>query len=441
MGRYTKSIVSTVAYMIGIKKHIIEEICSDEYEDLSKLYENKNATIIRYLCKLRTSLMLNFKKTDQEMKYNVTNIDRLPWFDSENIKLLTDWGIDIIKLNYTAAKYNVLFNKIISEQIGSCRELFPEWVNWEYIKDIFVIPRFNNEKVTKNEFATYMEFIQWYPYQSYIHWKPGDYGNILYNDGKFLKIIYEQHNDTFVGKSNYIDADEEIKERIYQFIDSSEGVEIVVDCENSNPFKLCGVLTSLDSEVVAKIKKLILFDDVHTNPGWDLVERFIKIPVQHIMVERVKEQKSLVDIKMTATVCTEHYNNKISSFILLSSDSDYWGLISSLQTAKFLVMFEYSKVSEAIRRTLSEHSIYHCSIDDFCVGKIDEFKRFVLFNILKKYLPNIFEYNGRELVSRIYEEARISADHSELDGFYKKYIQTLKFTADDEGNLGLEINK
>ena len=75
------------------------------------------------------------------------------------------------------------------------------------------------------------------------------------------------------------------------------------------------------------------------------------------------------------------------------------------------------------------------------MGRIDEFKKFVLFHLLKKYLPDIFKYNGRELVSRLYEEARINADQNEQNNFYKKYIQTLRFVADDDGNMRLESSK
>ena len=385
MATYTRDVVTTVAYLIGIRKSILQNTYADEIENLELLFSDRNATVIRYLCKLRTALMMNFKKTDTEMKYNLTNIDKLEWFDRENIAQLEKWGFQIVKPNYTSSKYAELINRLISENIANCRELFPEWLNWEYVKDLFIIPKFTQPNVMKSEFAKYMANTQWYPFQQYIHWNPKDCGGML--------------------------------------------------------FKLCGVLTSLDSAMVGKIKKLILFDDIHTNPGWELVEKFVKLPVEHILVERVKEQKSLVDIKMTACVCGEHYKNNISSFILVSSDSDFWGLISSLPDAKFMMMFEYSKIGEAIKKTLSEHQIFYCAIDDFYMGRIDEFKRFVLFHLLKKYLPDIFKYNGRELVSRLYEEARINADQNEQNNFYKKYIQTLRFVADDDGNMRLESSK
>ena len=110
------------------------------------------------------------------------------------------------------------------------------------------------------------------------------------------------------------------------------------------------------------------------------------------------DRKSLVDIMMTAGVCKSYYEDGIDSFILVSSDSDYWGLICSLPKAKFLVMYEYAKCGSAIKNALSEHGIYYCSIDDFCSGNVEEFKRAVLFDILEKYLPDIVYLNGKELV-------------------------------------------
>ena len=69
----TKELVTTIAYLIGVKKHIIEQCFDAECHDtLQKLYAHKEATTIRYLCKLRTTLFQKFKKTDTEMRYNLT---------------------------------------------------------------------------------------------------------------------------------------------------------------------------------------------------------------------------------------------------------------------------------------------------------------------------------------------------------------------------------
>ena len=115
---------------------------------------------------------------------------------------------------------------------------------------------------------------------------------------------------------------------------------MAVDCENSDPYRLCATLKGLDADVTAKIQKIMLFDDVNTVNAWKILESHTKIPVEHIMTERVKRTKSLVDIELTAMTCMEHYKNNVDSFIIVSSDSDYWGLISSLPDARFLVMIE-----------------------------------------------------------------------------------------------------
>ena len=211
---YTKHIVTTIAYLIGIRADIVAQIGEDEKELLEKLKEDQSCRIIRYLCKLRTQLMLNFKKTDIEMKSNLTNLDKLPWFDRENILQLEEWGIRILKANGSSAKYMEIINKSISENITRCKGLFPEYVNWEYIKDIFVIPRFTQEKVIKGEFAKYMANRDYYPFQQYIHWQPYDCGGMLFNDSKFFAVIYKQHGDDYISKSNYRVADEEVKEKL-----------------------------------------------------------------------------------------------------------------------------------------------------------------------------------------------------------------------------------
>ncbi len=438
----TKDLVATIAYLIGIKKHIVENCFDEECHDtLQKLYNDKNATIIRYLCKLRTTLMQKFKKTDDEMRYNLKNLNRIEWYDAENISKLEKWGINIIQPNYRSEKYILDFTRLIAENIDNCQNLFYDWVNWEYIKDLFYAPKYNKPNVLKKEFDKYMANIEYYPFQMYIHWMPKDYGSILYTDGKFISILYQMHGEYFEDKTKFKDATEDTKSSIYEFIDNSYKTAIVVDCENSDVYKLYGVLKNLNQDELAKIEKIILYDDYHTSEGWDWLNKFTKIPVEHIEVERVTDNKSLVDIKLTAGICRTFYEDKIDSYILFSSDSDYWGLISSLPSANFLVMYEYVKCGQAIKEALTQREIYHCSIDDFCSGNIDEFKKAVLFDTLERYIPDICYINGRDLVKRIYHETRINATEKEMELFYNRYIKTLRLKVDVEGNFRIEIEK
>ena len=437
-----KDLVATIAYMIGVRKHIIEQ-CYDEecHETLQKLYAHQPATIIRYLCKIRTTLLQKFKKTDDEMRFNLKNLDKLEWYDVDNIRQLEKWGINLIQVNYRSEKYMIDIARLISENIDKCSDLFYDWVNWSYIRELFCIPKYNKKGVLKQEFEKYMSNIDKYPFQMYIHWQPVDSGSILYTDGKFLGVLYHQHNDHFDDYTKYRDAHSETKNNIYDFVEHSNRAVIAVDCENSDVYKLYAVLKGLDSDNMSKIEKIYLYDDYHTTRAWNWLYNFTNIPVEHIQVQRVTDRKSLVDIMMTAGICRNYYDDGIDSFILVSSDSDYWGLISSLPMAKFLVMYEYAKCGLAIKNALSEHDIYYCSIDDFCSANVEEFKRTVLFDILEKYLPDIVYLNGRDLVQQIYEEARLTVSDNEKEVFFNKYIKTLSIKCDHDGNFKVILNR
>lgn len=329
---------------------------------------------------------------------------------------------------------------MINENIDNCSHLFEDWINWNYIRDLFYIPKYQKANIMREEFAKYMANIEKYPFQMYIYWQPSDVENIIFSDRKFLKILYEMHNDYFTDTSKYRDADDETKCSIYEFLDKSEKTAVAVDCENSNPFKLYSVLKGLNVEELSKIEKITLYDDPHTTAGWDMLSKFTNIPIEHYRIERIAEQKSLVDVCMTASVVKDFYQNGITSFIIVSSDSDFWGLIQSLPDAGFLVMYEYDKCGDAIKKALSEHGIYYCAIDDFCSAGTEEMKRSVLFAELEKHLPNIIGEKPEELTQKIYEATRVTATKKEMDNFCSKYVKSLKLKNVD-GRFAIEIQK
>ncbi|MCM1508407.1 MAG: NYN domain-containing protein [Ruminococcus flavefaciens] len=438
----TKEVVTTVAYLIGVRKSALETSFREECSDtLNTLYASKEATIIRYLSKLRTSLFLHFKKTDEQMRYDLKNLNSLEWYDQENIKQLEKWGIQIIQANYRSEKYMQDFTRLINERIDSCSGLFYDWINWEYIRDLFFIPKYNKPNVMRDEFTKYMANIEYYPFQVYIHWQPGNYGGILSSDRKFLKLLYEMHDDIFTDYTKYKDADDDTRNNIYNFIDSSEKTAIAVDCENSNPFKLYSVLKGLNQSELARIEKITLYDDPNTTAGWDWLSNFTNIPVEHIEIERVSDRKSLVDVRMTASVVTDFYRDGITSFIIVSSDSDFWGLIESLPNAHFLVMYEYEKCGTAIKYALAQHDIYYCAIDDFCTAATEDMKRAVLFAELEKHLPTLVGENPLELTQKLYEATRVTATKKEMENFCNRYVRTLKLKVSSEGKFVIEIQK
>ena len=287
----------------------------------------------------------------------------------------------------------------------------------------------------------YYAHLSEYPYQMYINWIPGDEGNILYNDKKFVTLLYQRHEDRFAQYSKVSDVSSYVKGNIYDFISGSDKVVVVVDCENSDPYKLCATLKNLNYEYTSKLVRIILFDDVHTASAWRILDSFTRIPVEHIMIERIKQSKSLVDIRLTARACQEHYQNAVDSFIIVSSDSDYWGLISSLPDARFLVMIEREKCGPDMKSALMESGIFYCYIDDFYSGNSDEIKMGALFKEMYRYLDQSIHLNVHDMFDEALRATRLTMPPDERRQFYERHIRQMRLVIDKDGNVSIELKK
>lgn len=216
---------------------------------------------------------------------------------------------------------------------------------------------------------------------------------------------------------------------------------MVVDCENSDPYKLCATLKNLDYQYTSKISQIILFDDVHTATAWEILEQYTKLPVEHILIERVKENKSLVDITLTARASKEHYQNKVDSFIIVSSDSDYWGLISVLNEAQFLVMVEREKCGPDMKRALVESGIFYCYIDDFYSANSENIMMSALFKELYRYLDHAVQLNVNEMLDEALRATRINMSTAERRQFFEKHIKGMGLMIDGDGNVSVELKR
>lgn len=434
-------IVSTVAYLIGIPKRIFENVHeSPKLSRFNQLDYDKNARIIRNLCMIRTAIERNFKAINDQMTHEHRSLYYLSELPAEAMTQLNRDGINFIKKNNTRLAYHIVeINRLVSDRINNCRSLFPDWTKWEYIRDLFIMPNGLTEAGTKEAADLYYANKQYYPYQVYINWQPYDAGNILFNDHKFMTVLYEQHNDYFLEHNKTRDAGEAIKNAIYDFIDESRKAIIFVDCENSDPYKLYAALRNLNPDELVKISRIILFDDRHTTAAWQALEQYTDIPVEHILIDRLLENKSLVDGMLTARACEEHYRNGVDSMILCSSDSDYYALISSLRSARFLLMIEPDKCSPKMKETLRDHSIYCCSLDDFYTGDGETLKfRTMLGEFSRMLEPLCFNIN--DMLDRALRSSRATMSTVERSQFMEKYLRRLSLVIDPCGNVAFDLN-
>ncbi|WP_051604904.1 NYN domain-containing protein [Lachnobacterium bovis] len=438
-----REIISKIAYLIGVKKMFFEYANqSPQLEIYDELDQNKNARIIRNLCILRTTIERNFKFIKDAMRYEFKTLNTINnKYISEAISKLREDDIDIVKYNkQKLAQYIIDINQLISSHIFYCKNLFPDWIVWDYIKDLFLMPNGYTEKGTKAAMELYYPNVNKYPYKMYINWKnPKDEGNILYNDKKFLELLYNMNGDVFKDVSRVSDISSESKLNIKEFIQSAKIVDAICDCENSDPYMLASVFNNMNADLTSKINKIILVDDQNTVKAWNIFDQLVtNIEIEHISTERVTKEKSLVDIVLTAETCKEHYVNHVDSFILISSDSDFWGLINTLPDVEFLIFAEKEKFGHNMREIVENANIHYSYIENFYSGEVD-IRRRVLLMEFRKEIENSISFNVNDIFKKISNETRVNLSEKELEQFYDCYVKPLKITLSDNGKLELEL--
>ncbi|MCR5487527.1 MAG: hypothetical protein K6F35_08330 [Lachnospiraceae bacterium] len=431
-------IVSYVGYLLGVKEEYFEKdiLKKDVYKIAEK---NKQARIVRNLCALRTITERSYKQITQAARSFAPSASVDHGSMEEAMNRLREDGIEVFPLWKQPSKLIMELNSQIQDHINNCKELFSFalWLNWDYLREIFIMPNGQSQEGCYAAAQTYYDNLSCYPFRVYMNWNPSNVGNVLQNDKKFIILLYSWHGEEFTDLSLVSDVSSNTKETIYQYIEESTRVVFMVDCENSDPYRLCAALKGLDDEKLKKIGKIILFDDIHTTPTWEILERYVHIPIEYILVERVKEDKSLVDIKLAAGVCREHYKNDVDSFVIVSSDSDYWGLIDSLEDARFLIMMEHEKCSAKLRAALSEHDIFYCFIDDFYDGSDNGIRLTVLKEQITEKIREQTRINIPELLSNVMLHTRIQMDENEKDNFYKKHLKHWTAEIDEDGYLSI----
>ena len=435
------NIVSKVAYLIGVPKNIFEnENEPPKLEIYNRLELEKKARIIRNLCSLRTQVEQNFLKICHGIQREGRSIIGMPQYvNTTTLQNLSEDGIDIYKSLKEPAKFLININQNIKSRINNCRDLFPEWLEWKYLANIFIMPNGLSEAGTKRAAELYYSNFMHYPYQQYINWPAEDEGNILYCDGKFIPLLYSWNNDEFIDMSLVSDVSDKTKGNIYKFIEDSNKCVFIVDCENSDPYNLCAAVRNLDEKKLGKIEKIILFDDVHAASAWEMLSKYVKIPVEYILIERLKDNKSLADVKVAARTVKEFYSNEVDSFVLVSSDSDYWGLIEELPDANFIVMVEHEKCSYALKETLIRHGIFYCYIDDFYSGDGEGIKMEALQKELARTIKASLDLNLYHLMDEVLNRTRIKMTKADIDNFINRKVKNnLKLEISADGNVRVE---
>ncbi len=454
-------IISAMAYLTGVRRAIFENfVQSPQMEIYEQLNENRAARIVRNLCILRTALLRNTKRLGKQAKIESRSVFTIPEIPQQVVMQLATDGVDLYGKN--AGEVNkakkvkankkrpsnpaidaiIVLNRHIGDRLNNIRSVFPLWLNWDYIKDIFIMPEGLTPEGVMKEEDIFQKNVSFYPYQVYINWSPSDSGNVFFHDRKFAATMYSWHNDQFTEISKVKSVAVPVKDEIYDFINRSRQIVLVVDCENSDAYKLCATLEDLNSEKVQKISKIILCDDEKYTPSaWRIFQEHVAIPTDHIQCDRIKSDKSIVDFKLTAAVCKEFYANNVDSFIIVSSDSDYWGLISSLDEAHFLLLVEREKVGGGLKAQLQKEGIVYAYIDDFYSGDSLDLAQHALLQEMNKRFDDILHpFNLHDLLKELLFTTGVNMSKAEKTQFYERYLKTLQVNVSPEGDVKLSLN-
>ena len=89
---------------------------------------------------------------------------------TSSMQQLSNDGISFIKKSSTKLCHHIIeINRLISDRINNCKSLFPIWINWAYIKELFIMPNGLTEDGTKDAADIYYASLSYYPYQMYIN--------------------------------------------------------------------------------------------------------------------------------------------------------------------------------------------------------------------------------------------------------------------------------
>ena len=449
-----RDIVSRVAYLIGIDgkyfgldqgENMNPQFYRSVYEELNA---DKEARIVRSLCRLRTKLQRNFKAISTEMNSDVKNIDSMPDLVPPDIlSSLEQDGISIVRPRKRPEDYIMDIHNYLLPHVPNCQKFIPCWVKWIYIRNLFFISKGNTADGNREAARLYHEYRDLFPYQSYINWQPdeGD-GNILRDDAKFLPILYERNRDKFYDMSKVTEAGDAAIDDPSEFFAEAQRVLIAVDCENADPCKVIGIFKELSRlDLVKKVAKIILVDDEHTSSQWRALRRNENLPLEYYMTDRVKDDKSAVDVALTIKFYREIVQLKsegcpIDSAVIVSSDCDFWPLIELTPEVKFMVMLEYDNCSQSYYQRLQNNDVPFLYIDEyFGAGNLELKTEIVLQEVIREieegYLSKV---NVFSIMNHALTKLELKMNDSEAANFFSKYIAPMSITFAKNGSAVLQ---
>ena len=432
----TNSVSFRMCYLLGVDVEYLKRDFKEEYNKTNelKLFENYvDAKTLRSLNRVRQSFIVDFAndiKKGKGIKEFSTNV-------KEDVLFLKDKGIDLEKafkqvsledfLNYlgdmiSVIQYKVLFDLEVPyvEEMQTCFD-FPDMKNTKLVDivssyqelgnpyNIYIYRSENIRQTLKYFYHTDKNMI--YSVHSMINkaLKDEDFqysyeyratmgedidSSMVINSEELLKKYTEVPSVSNIVKIEIphpLMLNKKVQNIAYSIMDyiKDSTIEIFVDCDNIEFFKFITFLSTIDS--MDTVKSLVLVIDEKSNYLWRVFEKFYtgNLQIRSISVPRLKEQKSVADIILTKEVCYSVYKNNINRVLLVSSDSDFFGLVSALPEISFGVCYTANAMGAEYLNYLHSQNIP--TIDLQLVDSEEIVKKYT-DKALTYYMLNVLSY-------------------------------------------------
>ena len=439
---HSKKIALTIGYLLGVKPEHLRLIpdSPEEYEIFEPtLSKDNELNAIRYLNNLRTNIMLSFTEISRKMR-DLTPIDQIDKL-KDDFSRLRKIDINIYTGRKDLYEYIKLINKEIGKRIDKAKAYFPNWVNFSHIRTAFVCPQNMNYEEEGIRFSCNRNI---YPYHKYFYWKfPEESGNILLSDEKVLRVLYENGGEEFRERERVVDVSDAVKENIHVFFDKVSKIQAFIDGENVDPYRFSSMIDGLTEDEIGKIDKIVVYYDVkYSTKAWRVLGRFVRgVEVELIGVERIYEEKSLVDHKLVNGVSKAVYRDGVDSVMLCSSDSDFWTVIEDVE-ANYIVMVESDKCGKEFKEILKDHNVFYCYTDKFIQREDDYYLETVLNMETKAIFDeriNALGLNLRDILTEALRNSYAQLPPQRKDNLYNEYVKNLRVMIDDGGNISLTM--
>lgn len=318
--------VSKLAYLLGVTNTTL----SKYYKDLSleEMESNSNAVYLRALCRVRQTLLKNYRKLDHCIRslHSMNNItDDLVVIECRDnqFKRFKDI-IDVCEIiNYITHS----INEILSSTLSSI----------EGIKD-------DKNLIAYFEYPIYTHKLlgEHHDYFKDGHLPHGLICPLSINLNNMQGFSYALLNEETVtanalliapySKLLYSNDDSESTIEISSIANSYEN--IYVDCDNTKIVDLVSFVNDLQKRDINPT--VYLFLDNRSNFLWhNFEEIFPNIKTSIIPVNRIKVLKSVVDMYLSSYILQDILVHKKKYITVFSSDSDYYGLWQFLSSQNY----------------------------------------------------------------------------------------------------------